>query len=66
MSHIGCSQENLANSLISLLQPITKNDPYNCKNSVDIADALRNKILDDSFTFVSYDATVRFPKIHIG
>jgi hypothetical protein len=66
VSHIGCPQENLAKFLISLLHPLTKNDPYNCKNSVEIADAFRNKVLDESFTFVSYDATALFPNIPIG
>lgn len=34
VSHIGCPQEALAKFLISLLNPLTKKDPYNCKNAV--------------------------------
>jgi hypothetical protein len=66
VSHIGCPQEQFVKFLISLLKPLAKDGRFNCKNSVEIADALRKINLDVFTTMVSYDATALFPNIPIG
>jgi hypothetical protein len=65
VSHIGCPQEQLSKLLIKLLQPLAKNDPFNCKNSMEIAGTFKEKTLQPDAKFVSYDATALFPNIPI-
>ena len=63
VSHRGCPQEALSAYLVPLLQPLLKNSPFQCKNSVQFVKKTKDITLYADEILVSWDAEGLYPSI---
>ena len=63
VSHRGCPQEGLSSFLIPLLRPLLKDSPFDCKNSNNFVQKIKNIQVQENEILVSFDAAALFPSI---